>query len=56
MKQYNNLTDIDKTILRHYESWKKANCESAYKLSQLEYWYKRAVKNNLQHFIIGESK
>jgi len=51
MKQYNDLNDIDRDIIREYFSWKKSTCNIDHKLAMLSYWRNRAVERNIDHLL-----
>lgn len=51
MKDYNNLSDVEKFCIREYQSWKQSNCPIELKLTMLEQWYKRIQEYNICHLV-----
>jgi len=50
-KQYNNLNDVEKYIIREYISWKNSIIDECIKIAQLEYWYSRAKAVEIEHLL-----
>lgn len=50
-KEYNNCTDIEKHIIYEHKSWKKSDCDIAYKFEMLIYWRKRAIDAKIVHLL-----
>ncbi len=50
-KEYSNLNDAEKYIIREYDSWKKSDAPIAHKLDRLEYWRKRAKDKGIDHLL-----
>jgi len=51
LKQYNNLNDVEKNIIREYKSWKQSESPAAYKISMMDYWRKRARTAGIEHIL-----
>lgn len=50
-KQYNNLSSVEKHIIREHDSWKKSDCDISYKLEMLTQLRKRAVDCKIDHLL-----
>ncbi len=55
-KQYNNLNDVEKYIIREYISWKNSIIDECIKIAQLEYWYSRAKAVEIEHLLLWNGK
>jgi hypothetical protein len=51
MKQYNNLTDIEKRIIREYKEWCKSDAPSGLKYEMAMQWRKRAKEKGIEHLL-----
>ena len=61
MKYFNDLSDMEKYLIREYDSWIKSAHESGpcgaaweYKLSMIEYYFKKIHEAGLYDFIKKE--
>ena len=58
MKNYNDLTDVEKFIIREFDSWKNSDLKNdftdgcfEYRYTQLQYWYERAKISKIDHLL-----
>lgn len=51
LKSYNNLTDVEKHIIREYETWAKSDAPIPTKIKMLDQWRKRAIDKNIEHLL-----
>ena len=51
LKEYHDLNDVEKNIIREYASWKQSACDPAYKITMLQYWRKRAREARIEHLL-----
>jgi len=56
MEQYHDLAERDKYIISEYLSWSKSECDIKYKLEMLEYYYSRALSNNIHTILLDIMK
>lgn len=50
-KNYNELNDYEKKIIREYKSWCKSKAPFGLKLAKCKQYMKRITKENLQHLV-----
>ena len=50
-KTYNNLMDLEKDIIREYNSWKKSDCPYQTKFEMMLVWRDRAKAAKIDHLL-----
>jgi len=51
IKEYHDLTDIEKNIIREYQTWCTSKCELNYKIAMATQYRKRAENENIEHLL-----
>ena len=51
LKEYNELSEGEKHIIREYQSWAKSACVEEYKIEMLTNWRKRAADVGISHLL-----
>jgi len=50
-KQFNELTTVERFIIREYDSWRKSDCDFGYKCAMISEWYDRAKNCEIEHLL-----
>lgn len=50
-KEFHDLNDVEKHIIRAYIGWKNSSVIECIKIIQLKYWYSRAKLARIEHLI-----
>jgi len=54
LKKFSELTNVERFIIREYDSWRKADCadcDFGYKCAMISEWYDRAKNCEIEHLL-----